>query len=86
MPFKPAYHTEQDVRSYFALFADLVVRNKNDKKKFDRGIYIDGSTRKEILTGVNQGTLLLQGQWCSYVFVDLGGGVYKVSTDYSYNL
>lgn len=72
------YQTEADVKAW--IFSNSpATPTYLSTQALTRGIFVDGRLRKEILTGENQGRVIVNGCVLQIVFKSIGGGVYKVS-------
>lgn len=47
------------------------------RKLLFKGIYVDGKTRKSVMTDIDQARITLNGWVSSIEFENLGGGVYR---------
>jgi hypothetical protein len=76
MTDKRLFKSERDVRDYF--IEAVAMTNKSMRYRIlTNGIFIDTKLRKEILTGVDHGRIVINGRVEVYIFKNLGGGVYN---------
>jgi hypothetical protein len=72
------FRTEAEIKNYFWGLAQPPV-SPVCQKRFDQGVTIDTKLRREIMCGENRGNLVLHGTVHSFVFKNLGGGVWNVA-------
>jgi hypothetical protein len=69
--------SEQNLRDYF-----FAIRNEPEKLR--KGVMVSTAIRKETLTSIGQGGMVLNGRVIDIQFVDLSGGVWQAYIDTSY--
>lgn len=73
MKLEKMIKTGSDLREWYF---DVVLK-KDKESILTRGLFVDAGIRREILTGENQGRIILQGKIREIQFENLGGGVYR---------
>ena len=65
----------------YKYFFDLSRKNtlNPDGKQHKLEVFVSTKIRREVMTSVEQGEIVLDGQVKRFVFKSLGGGVYKAS-------
>ena len=60
-----------------------VISSYQGIEKIESGINVDTSVRREVLTDVGQGKIILNGRVLKIKFHNIGGGVYRAYVEYN---
>jgi hypothetical protein len=67
---------EDELRKFF--YATLAGdASPVQKRRGEAGVMVDTKLRREVLTGIDEGKIIINGRVLSYQFKSLGGGVWK---------
>jgi hypothetical protein len=76
MTTQQAIKSANELNEHFFLIARHQSKERATKLLND-GVMVDGKVRKEVLTSIEQGKIILEGRVLKIQFENLGGGVYR---------